>query len=157
MKECESGCGQCSHDRLCLTQESMRLLPALTGTNRMAYKDIMLGGYLIPRRTMIWCNLNAMFSSPEVWDEPDKYIPVSCNFPMVLMCTAMAALGHDQAEGACGGLLVRHLHSKIRHVIPEGASLIKGLLFHVQKLCAGLQGKSRGHCIHAGALGNSWC
>ena len=93
MKEYASGCGQCSQDRLCLTQESMRLLPALTGTNRMAYEDIMLGGYLIPRRTMIWCNLNAMFSSPEVWDEPDKYIPVGCNIPMILMCTAIGRFG----------------------------------------------------------------
>ena len=56
-------------------QESMRVVPALTGTNRMADQDTMLGGYLIPRHTMIWCNLNAMFSSPDGWDEPDKYIP----------------------------------------------------------------------------------
>ena len=57
-------------------QESMRVLPALTGTNRMSDQDLMLGGYLIPRRTMIWCNLNAMFSSPEIWHQPDEYIPV---------------------------------------------------------------------------------
>lgn len=55
----------------------MRIVPALTGTNRMADQDIMLGGYLVPRKTMIWCNLNAMFSSPEAWHEPDKYIPAS--------------------------------------------------------------------------------
>ncbi len=53
------------------------MVPALTGTNRMADHDIMLGGYLIPKNTMIWCNLNALFSSPDVWHEPDKYIPVS--------------------------------------------------------------------------------
>ena len=51
------------------------MVPALTGTNRMANQDIMLGGCLIPRKTMIWCNLNAMFSSPEAWLEPDRYIP----------------------------------------------------------------------------------
>lgn len=71
----------------------MRLLPVLTGTNRMADEDIMLGGYLIPRKTMIWCNLNAMFSSPEVWDEPDEYIPVGCSFP-ISVYTALADLGH---------------------------------------------------------------
>ena len=58
----------------------MRIVPALTGTNRMADQDIMLGGYLIPRKTMIWCNLNAMFSSPEAWHEPDKYIPASAHY-----------------------------------------------------------------------------
>ena len=59
------------------------MVPALTGTNRMADQDIMLGGYLIPKNTMIWCNLNAMFSSPDVWHEPDRYIPVipSCQSP----------------------------------------------------------------------------
>ncbi len=54
----------------------MRLLPALSGTNRTSAKDIMLGGYLIPRGTMIWCNLNALFNSPALWDNPDQYIPV---------------------------------------------------------------------------------
>ncbi len=65
-------------------------MPALTGTNRMADEDITLGGYLIPRRTMIWCHLNAMFTSPEVWDEPDMYIPVGRSLPMKLMYTALA-------------------------------------------------------------------
>ena len=52
------------------------MLPALTGTNRMADHDIKLGAYVIPRNTMIWCSLNAMFSSPSIWDEPEKYRPV---------------------------------------------------------------------------------
>ena len=52
------------------------MLPALTGTNRMADRDVKLGSYVIPRNTMIWCNLNAMFSSPDIWDEPEKYRPV---------------------------------------------------------------------------------
>ena len=62
-------------------QESMRMLPALTGSNRMADHDIKLGGYVIPRNTMIWCNLNAMFSSPDIWDDPEKYRPVGCLEP----------------------------------------------------------------------------
>lgn len=37
----------------------------------------MLGGYLIPRGTMIWCNLNALFSNTNLWDRVDDYIPVS--------------------------------------------------------------------------------
>jgi fatty acid synthase len=57
----------------------MRLLPALSGTNRTSDRDIELGGYVIPRGTMIWCNLNAMFSSPVLWDNPDQYIPVPPN------------------------------------------------------------------------------
>ena len=60
----------------------MRVVPALTGTNRMADQDITLGGYLIPRNTMIWCNLNAMFSSPDVWHDPEQYIPVRAPYSL---------------------------------------------------------------------------
>lgn len=58
-------------------QESMRMLPVLSGTNRMSDKDIMLGGYLIPRNTMIWCNLNAAMNNPAIWENPDVFLPVS--------------------------------------------------------------------------------
>ncbi len=54
----------------------MRCLPVLSGTNRMSDKDIMLGGYLIPRNTMIWCNLNATMSNPDLWDRPEAFFPV---------------------------------------------------------------------------------
>ncbi|BDA47645.1 Cytochrome P450 3A28 [Coccomyxa sp. Obi] len=56
-------------------KESMRMLPVLSGTNRMSDKDIMLGGYLIPRNTMIWCNLNATMSNPAIWENPEVFLP----------------------------------------------------------------------------------
>lgn len=55
------------------------MLPVLSGTNRMSDKDIMLGGFLIPRNTMIWCNLNATMSNPAIWDNPEVFLPVSHN------------------------------------------------------------------------------
>lgn len=68
---------QQEHRNAAVWQESMRMLPVLSGTNRMSDKDIMLGGYLIPRNTMIWCNLNATMSNPAIWENPEVFLPVS--------------------------------------------------------------------------------
>lgn len=69
-------------------QESMRCLPVLSGTNRTSDKDIMLGGFCIPRGTMIWCNLNATMSNPDLWDNPEQFMPVSARpsecFPVLI-------------------------------------------------------------------------
>ena len=84
------------------------MLPALTGTNRMADHDVKLGGYVIPRNTMIWCNLNAMFSSPDIWDEPEKYRPVRSLEPKACRCKVCqqhegCTLGHCKATHQSSG------------------------------------------------------
>ena len=53
------------------------MFPTLSGTNRTNGRDIELGGYRVPRNTMIWCNINAMFRDPKLWEDPDRYWPVS--------------------------------------------------------------------------------
>ena len=51
-------------------------MPVLSGTDRTCQQDMQLGGHTIPRRTLIWCNLNAAFRNPALWEEPDAYKPV---------------------------------------------------------------------------------
>ena len=53
------------------------MFPTLSGTNRTNNRDIELGGYKIPKNTMIWCNINAIFRDPNLWEDPDRYWPVS--------------------------------------------------------------------------------
>ena len=53
------------------------MLPVLTdGSNRTAQQDVMLGGYQIPRGTMVWLFFSGIFNSAKVWGDPDVYRPV---------------------------------------------------------------------------------
>ena len=65
--------------KLTSLQEAMRMLPVLAdGTNRTTHKDVIVGGYRIPKNTMIWIPFAALFNSPANWEEPERYWPVSC-------------------------------------------------------------------------------
>lgn len=58
-------------------QEAMRMLPVLgNGTNRTTTRDMLIGGYHIPRDTMVWIPLYSIFNSPHYWEHPERYWPV---------------------------------------------------------------------------------
>lgn len=100
------------------------MLPALTGTNRMADHDVKLGGYVIPRNTMIWCNLNAMFSSPDIWDEPEKYRPVRSFEPEVChyVCQSQEGCGLAQCKATHQGSSSRQ---RCRRSLCQGSGLLR--------------------------------
>eukprot|EP00884_Botryococcus_braunii_P019666 jgi/Botrbrau1/6383/Bobra.49_1s0001.1 len=60
-------------------KEAMRLLPVVSdGTLRMSKQDVVLGGkYTIPAGTTIMVPFYSIFRDPNVWKDPDLYIPVS--------------------------------------------------------------------------------
>ncbi|KAM0010391.1 putative cytochrome P450 [Helianthus debilis subsp. tardiflorus] len=56
--------------------ESLRLYPTLPLLlSREASDDITIGGYLVPRGTMLMVNAWAIQRDPLLWDEHDKFIP----------------------------------------------------------------------------------
>lgn len=60
-----------------LVQEAMRMYPVTCdGTNRIATRDVRLGGHFIPKGTMVWLPFSAMFNSPHNFEQPDRYMPV---------------------------------------------------------------------------------
>ena len=64
-----------------LVQESMRMLPVLTGgTNRTTAKPTKLGPVTVPAGTMVWIPFSALFNSPHNWEAPDIFNPV-CKGP----------------------------------------------------------------------------
>ncbi|KAI7745884.1 hypothetical protein M8C21_007305 [Ambrosia artemisiifolia] len=56
--------------------ESLRLYPTLPLLlSREASEDITIGGYLVPRGTMLMVNAWAIHRDPVLWDQPDMFIP----------------------------------------------------------------------------------
>lgn len=51
------------------------------GVARVAKKDLQLGPYTIPKNAIVWVPTQAMHSSADLWDRPDKYMPVRARAP----------------------------------------------------------------------------
>jgi len=56
-------------------RESLRLYPPAPITNRVTKEEVQLGGYTIPKGTLIFLSAGAMGRLPSLWDEPDKFSP----------------------------------------------------------------------------------
>jgi cytochrome P450 len=55
--------------------ESMRILPAVVLSRRIATEDAELAPYFIPRRTRIWFSHYVTHHMPELFSEPEKFRP----------------------------------------------------------------------------------
>lgn len=54
------------------------------GLGRVANKDLQLGPYTIPKHTILWVPIQAMHSSSDLWEQPDKFMPVCCRLTLLL-------------------------------------------------------------------------
>ena len=60
-----------------------------SGVGRVAKQKMQLGPYTIPKGTILWAPIQAIHSSPALWDQPDAFMPVrSC-------CTCMLGAGQQ--------------------------------------------------------------
>ena len=58
-------------------QEALRLYPAAPASDRVASRDMQVGGYFIPKGTVFWLSLYAMQTLGSVHDDPTAFKPVS--------------------------------------------------------------------------------
>ena len=47
-----------------------------SGVGRVAKEEMQLGPYTIPKGTILWAPIQAIHSSPTLWDQPDAFTPV---------------------------------------------------------------------------------
>jgi cytochrome P450 len=58
-------------------QETLRMYPAGPSTDRLAHRDMQVGGYFIPKGTIFWISLYTMQNLPSIHDDPAAFKPVS--------------------------------------------------------------------------------
>ena len=47
-----------------------------TGVGRVVNEQMQLGPHTIPKGTILWAPIQAIQSSPALWDKPDSFMPV---------------------------------------------------------------------------------
>ncbi|KAK1554083.1 hypothetical protein Q3G72_007574 [Acer saccharum] len=59
----------------CIINETLRLSPGGVLPPRESSEDCIVGGYHIPRGTQLLVNTMVVHRDPELWKEPDRYMP----------------------------------------------------------------------------------
>ena len=59
----------------CIIRETQRMYPAGPIVPHESSKECMVGGYHIPRGTMLLVNIWGIQNDPKVWKEPRKFLP----------------------------------------------------------------------------------
>nr|XP_026484586.1 cytochrome P450 4C1-like [Vanessa tameamea] len=59
----------------CCIKETLRLYPAVPYIVRTITEEIVLGGYVIPARTMCQIHIYDLHRRPDLYPEPERYIP----------------------------------------------------------------------------------
>jgi len=58
-----------------VAKESLRLYPPAPITNRVTKEEVQLGGYTIPKGSLIFISAGVMGRLPTLWEDPDKFCP----------------------------------------------------------------------------------
>ncbi|KAL0037109.1 hypothetical protein WJX79_000879 [Trebouxia sp. C0005] len=56
-------------------KETLRMYPAGPSTDRLAHRDMQVGGYFIPKGTIFWISLYTMQNLPSIHDDPAAFKP----------------------------------------------------------------------------------
>jgi cytochrome P450 len=58
-----------------VVKETLRLYPPLPVTTRECRQSCQIGGFDIPKKTAVAINLYAIMRDPELWDNPNEFLP----------------------------------------------------------------------------------
>eukprot|EP01080_Neovahlkampfia_damariscottae_P008168 gene8168-12628_t len=74
-KECDyDSCSKLDYLSMVI-KEAMRLFPPVGAISRTTTKDVVLGGYKIPKNTMVAVSMFSIHHSPDVYEDPEEFKP----------------------------------------------------------------------------------
>lgn len=68
------------------------------GVARVANQEVKMGPYTIPKNTLLWVPLQALQTSPALWEQPDAFMPVSTLLHAWSSCTISRHTLHAAEE-----------------------------------------------------------
>jgi cytochrome P450 len=89
----------------CVIKESMRMYPPITHVFKEAAKDDNIGGYDIPKGTLININFYALHYNEKYWKNPTKFMPERFDEQHIDEVNSMAYLPFSLGARKCIGLL----------------------------------------------------
>lgn len=91
----------------CVIKEALRLYPAVPAVDRIAPRDMHVGGYFIPKGTLFWIHMYAMQRLASVHADPDAFRPERWLEPSYVYATSnapKAALPPDASPDSSPGI-----------------------------------------------------
>jgi cytochrome P450 len=86
-----------------IIEETMRMYPALWFFTRLAINDDVLGDYFVPSRTEIFICPYVIQRRPDLWPEPDRFVPERFDPALVAQRHPLAFLPFSAGPRNCVG------------------------------------------------------
>ena len=78
------------------------MYPAAPSTDRLAPKDMQVGGFFIPKGTIFWINLFALQNLPSIHDDPTAFKPVLLSLQLMHLTALCTCRGRIRLSVCCG-------------------------------------------------------
>ena len=105
-------------------QETLRLYPSAPSTDRVAPRDMHVGGYFIPKGTIFWISFYTIQHLESIHDDPEAFRPVSHPLSYNVTACWYSSSGSILYHCICSGLCLTHgLHMALQYTPSQDSTL----------------------------------